>query len=55
MLGVQRHIEARIGQLLGEAKVGRPRGAGNLDRDQGLLDYHERHDFRLLARARAQG
>ena len=46
MLGAQRRVEARIGQLLGEPKRGKKLSAmtDNLDKD-------ERQDFRILAKA----
>lgn len=47
MLGAQRRIEARIGQLLGEPKKG--------IRHDGQLGRHERQDFRILAKAFEQG
>lgn len=49
MLGAQRRIEARIGQLLGEPKVGRP--AANYSHDCNLVERGDRSDFRILARA----
>ena len=48
MLGAQRRIEARIGQLLGEPKVGRT----NPHRDE-VSNDQTRADFRILARASA--
>jgi N6-adenosine-specific RNA methylase IME4 len=49
MLGTQRRIEARIGQLLGDAKP----GPSILRHDVRFqeVDHHDRHDFRLLANA----
>jgi N6-adenosine-specific RNA methylase IME4 len=51
MQGSQRRIEARIGELLGEPKEGRP--PSNVVREQRLseLDGAIRSDFRLLAHA----
>lgn len=48
MLGAQRRVEARIGQLLGDAKdtTGIP-----LRHDVKVIDHHDRHDFRVLAKA----
>ena len=48
LLGVQRRLEARIGQLLGEAKdtMGRPLG-----HDLKVIDHAARADFRILAHA----
>ena len=46
MLGAQRRIEARIGELLGEAKVGK----SNPHHDE-ISHDQTRSDFRLLARA----
>lgn len=45
MLGAQRRVEARIGELLGEARVGVP----NPHHDEVSHDQ-TRADFRLLAR-----
>lgn len=50
MLGVQRRVEARIGQLLGEPKKGRPTGDENVHRD-GLFHRQDRVIFRILANA----
>ncbi len=52
MLGAQRRIEARIGQLLGVAKEGRPENSAH-DRSNSvsLIAEDSRADFRLLARA----
>lgn len=44
--GALRRIEARIGELLGLAKVGRPSRANSL---MGHLDGHVRSDFRQVA------
>lgn len=44
--GMQRRIEARVGVLLGEAKVGRP----NPHSDE-VSNDQDRADFRILARA----
>ena len=49
MLGAQRHIEARIGQLLGEPKVGRPQKTLVVTRIK--LDDPTIQDFRILAHA----
>lgn len=49
MMGAQRRVEARIGQLLGAAKPGRP-SAGNVGRDPRLRP-DEGVDFRILAYA----
>lgn len=46
MLGAQRRVEARIGELLGDAKVGRP----NPHRDEVSHDQ-DRADFRILRHA----
>ena len=46
MLGAQRRIEARIGQLLGPPK----RGKKVLGHEQ-ELDERQRHDFRIIAKA----
>jgi hypothetical protein len=49
MLGAQRRVEARIGQLLGEPQVGRPKEnspcVGDFSRH-----HNDRTDFRILAR-----
>ena len=52
MLGAQRRIEARIGQLLGEPAPGRRSDLQPLPHD-GKVDRHEADDFRLLGRALA--
>lgn len=48
MLGAQRRTEARIGQLLGDAEIGRPR---KVVHEQPFIDKADKHEFRLLARA----
>jgi hypothetical protein len=48
MLGAQRRIEARIGQLMGRAKPGNPHG--NLTRESSYLNEADRYRFRILAR-----
>jgi hypothetical protein len=51
MLGAQRHIEARIGQLLGPAVGGQP---ANFHRDGSselIANHTDRMNFRLLGRA----
>ena len=49
LLGAQRRIEARIGQLLGEPVSGRPRNVGH---DRHFVEAKDdRVDFRILARA----
>jgi N6-adenosine-specific RNA methylase IME4 len=50
ILGAQRRIEGRIGQLLGEATQGE-RIDLTCPRDGKLIERHDRIDFRLLARA----
>lgn len=47
MAGAMRRVEARIGQLLGDPDQtnGRP-----LPHNVKVIDHHERHDFRILAR-----
>jgi hypothetical protein len=50
MLGPQRHIEARIGQLLGPATPSNQYAVGH-DLRQSVLDRSAREDFRFLARA----
>jgi hypothetical protein len=55
ILSAQRHVEARIGQLLGAAEVGNPNfghDRNNVDPD-GAIAKDDRADFRLLARALA--
>jgi N6-adenosine-specific RNA methylase IME4 len=49
MLGAQRRVEGRIGQLLGEPKEGRPT-AEYLGHDLSILAPDDRVDFRILAR-----
>jgi hypothetical protein len=52
MQGAQRRIEARIGQLLGEAEPGKRTDLEPRQRDDGVVRHNQdRHDFRLLARA----
>ena len=48
MLGAQRRIEGRIGQLLGEPKQGRPKDEKS-HRDE-IYHSQDRENFRLLAR-----
>lgn len=49
MLGAQRRIEARIGQLLGEAEIGCNQHSGAFPR-VGRLKHSVRNRFRILAR-----
>jgi hypothetical protein len=51
MLGIQRRIEARIGQLLGPTTSGKRHDLEPSVVPEGLIDRHERQDFRTLARA----
>jgi len=46
MHGAQRRLEARIGQLLGDAQMGRPKSSVTTE-----LLKTERHEFRLMRRA----
>ena len=48
MIGAQRRVEARIGQLLPAAEVG---SHHSVTTEGAMLDKHERQDFRILARA----
>ena len=48
--GAQRRLEARIGQLLGEAQVGRPEN-GNSTHADNFERSGDRVDFRILAKA----
>jgi hypothetical protein len=50
MLGAQRRVEARIGQLMGEPKRGRP-SWGNPTRAEDIRRDGDRSDFRVLANA----
>ncbi|HYM46739.1 MAG TPA: hypothetical protein VES65_11350 [Solirubrobacteraceae bacterium] len=52
MLGAQRRVEARIGQLLGEAEKGRPHGNVPC---VGHLSRNDRNRFRILARGLERG
>ncbi|MGQ0836347.1 MAG: hypothetical protein ACT4O5_15785 [Gammaproteobacteria bacterium] len=49
MLGAQRRIEARIGQLLGEAEVGRPAAEKQISHAR-EIKHSDRNRFRTLAR-----
>ena len=49
MLGAQRRIEGRIGQILGEVPRGHPKSEDVQISTLAILDDHQRRDFRLLA------
>lgn len=49
MLGAQRRVEGRIGQIIGQVSPGRPENAKRVEYYG--LDDMQRRDFRLLARA----
>lgn len=49
ILGARRRVEARIGQLIGEATVGSNQHSV-MTEGSGNLDKHDRADFRILAR-----
>lgn len=54
MLGAQRRVEARIGQLLGQVPVGRPEN-GNSPCAVNLFSSTDRQRFRVLARGLEHG
>jgi N6-adenosine-specific RNA methylase IME4 len=51
MLGAQRRMEARIGQLLGEVEPGQRTDLEPSGVTEGSIPRMDRHDFRLLAKA----
>jgi hypothetical protein len=52
MMGAQRHVEARIGELLGPAEWGGDRKSDQIEHDRfDLVDADDRVSFRLLAEA----